>query len=321
MPTAQVPRGAGTEIFVKEQSDFKTAATGNYQTTAAYSWPVQEEQPDEDDPLLGATKNNTRDAIEPAPGSPTLSGQPVVPLDFSLIGIWLKALLGSPETTGDDGDYEHVFESGQVVLPELTVERKMARASGSIFLQHRGIMVDQMTLQASRQAGYARATLSVVGYGEFGLSASAAGTPAALPTRDPIAAALGIYKIDTVSAALLECSLTYANNLQPREEIGDARLAGFDIGDASLTGSIRLRIRDRTIYDAAADGTLHAGEMLWQKSATRSLSWAMPKVKLQKTGLPNEGPGFIDQTFNLRCHQDASAPMLTATLKSAIAAF
>ena len=319
MPTAQLPRGANLEIFLKEQSDFKTAATGNYNRTAVYTWPVGEEQPDEDDPLLGTLKTNTRDAIEPAPGLSTMTGSPVVPLDFSLSGVWLKSLLGAPVTTGSSPDYTHTFSSGGLVLPELTVERKMAKASGSVFIQQRGIMVNKATFNASRTGGYARLALEVMGYGEFSLGSTGAGTPVALPTRDPIAAVLGIYKIDTVQAAVLDVSLAYDNKLAERPEIGDARVAGYDIGESTLTGTIRLRFRDTTLYEAAIAGTRHAGELSFTKSAARSLTLAMASVKLARTGVPNEGPGFIDQTFNLRAEQTASAAMLVATLKSAIA--
>lgn len=320
MPTAQIPRGANLELFVKEQTDFKTAATGNYGTTAAYTWPLSEAQPDEDDPLLGTTKTNTRDQIEPAPGLSTMTGQPVVPLDFSLSGLWLKLLFGAPSTSGSGPNYTHAFASGGVVLPEITVERKLAKASGSIFIQQRGIMVDKATWNVSRGAGFARMSLDLMGYGEFNLGGSSgAGTPTALPTRDPIAAALGIYKIDGSQASILDLSLTYANGLASRDEPGDARVSGYDIGDGALTGTMRLRFRDMTLYDAAVAGTRHAGEVLFQKTADRSLKLAMASVKLARSGVSVEGPGFIDQTFNLRAEQTASAAMMVATLKSAIA--
>lgn len=315
MPTAQLPRGANLECLVKKQSAFKTPADGNYKRTLVYSFGMAEQAPFEDDNILGLTKDNTRDATQPGPGLSTMAGSIVAPLDFSHLRYWLELALGTPTTTGEE-DFVHTFESGAVALPEATIERVMARSGGSVFLQSVGVMVDRMTLAASRQAGFARMTLECVGYGENKLNATGAGTPVALATRDPIAAALGVYKIDSATAArVLEVNLTYANNLQPRDEIGDGRVSGFDIDVATLTGSLRMRFENMTLFDAAVAGTSHAGELLFEKSADRSLSWAMPAVRLERVGVPNEGPGGIDVTFNLRAEQMADAPMLTSVLK------
>lgn len=322
MPTAQSPRGATVEIYHKEQTDFKTAATGNYSRTLAYSYGLTEAKPFEQDPLLGLTKHNTRDQTEPGPGLAELSGDVVVPLDFGHLGYWLKTGLGAPQTSGSDPNYTHVFASGAVALTERTIERKLVASGGNIFIQHVGVFVNSIAIQASRQAGYGRLTLGCSGYAENNLGASSgAGTPAALVARDPIAAALGIYKIDTVQAAVLEVNATYNNNLAMRDETGDARISGFDIDEATLTGTIRLRFRNSTLYDAAIAGTSHAGEILFQKSANRSLSWAMPVVRLERTGVPTEGPGGIEQTFNLRAEQTDAAAMLTVTLKGGVATY
>lgn len=323
MTTAQLPRGANLELFMKKQSDFKTPATGDYLRSLVYSFGMAETKPFEDDPLLGLTKTNTRDMTAPSPGLATFAGSIVVPLDFSHLRYWLEMVFGAPAGSGTTPDFTNVFTSGGALLPAVTIERKLAKAGGSIFLQSIGIMANTMSIQASRQAGYQRISLDCVGYGEDEIVSTGAGTPAALAAREPFPAAGGIYKIDTVQAAILEANLTYNNNLQPRDEIGDpwGRLAGFDIGDASLTGTIRLRFRDTTLAAAAIAGTAHAGELLFQQSASRSLSLAAPIVKLERVGLPNEGPGFTDITFNLRAEQDDSDAMLTATLKGGVETF
>jgi len=323
MMTAQLPRGSNLELFMLKQSAFKTPASGNYLRVPVYSYGAVETAPNEDDPLLGLTKTNTRDMTAAAPGLPTTQGPIVAPLDFSYLRYWLELAFGAPVTTGAAGDFVHTFVSGGAVLPAATVERKMAKSSGSILLQTIGLMVNTMQIQASRQAGYARVSMDCVGYGEEPLVSTGAGTPEDLEARDPVAAALGVYKIAGSAAEVLECNLTYNNNLQPLDTIGDAkgRVGGFDIGDASLSGTLRLRLRDTTLQAAAIAGTTHAGELLFQKSATRLLSWAMPIVRLERTGIANEGPGFIDVTFNLRAEQDASGAALTATLKGGVETF
>ena len=202
------------------------------------------------------------------------------------------------------------------MLPEVTAERKLAKASGNIFIQQRGIMVNTMNVRAVRESGYARLTLGLVGYGEFNLGVSSgAGTPTAMLPRDPVPASIGVYKIDNVDTAVLEVNLTFSNNLVELPLSSDERPSGFDLGDSSLGGSIRIRFRDMTLYDAAVAGTEHSGTLLFQKNANREFRWLMQRCRLQKTGVAVEGPGGIDQTFTLRCNQYQTLPMLVATLK------
>lgn len=322
MPTANRPRGGNLSILTRQQSGFKTAASGNYQPTILYKYGVAKSRPLENDPILGTTKQNSFDQTDPAPGLVNVAGSAEAPLDFSHAGLWLSSAFGAPATTGSSPDYQHVFTSALAVLPERTITRQMDKASGVVILQHIGVMVEKLSIQASRQAGYAKLGLDLVAYDEVDLGSSlGAGTPGAIWARDPIAAALGVYKIDGAQAALLECNLVYSNNLEGREEIGDERMSGYEPQTKSLTGSIRMRFRDTTLLSAAEAQTPHAGELLFQKSSARSLSFAMPVVRLERAGIQNEGPDGIDVTFNLRAEQTDSAPMVTATLKSAISTY
>jgi hypothetical protein len=164
-----------------------------------------------------------------------------------------------------------------------------------------------------------RLAVDCTGYGEEKLSATGAGTPVAPAARDPIHAALGVYKKGgTALGRVLEASLTYDNMLSPREEIGDVRVAGYDFSEpAKLTGTLRVRLTDTTLFDEAVATTPHAGELLFEKSAARSLSLSMPIVRLELPPIAVEGPGFLDVTYNLRAEQDSDSAMLTAVLKGA----
>jgi len=323
MTTAQLPRGANLSLFFKTQSGgFKTAATGNYLTGLAYSIGLKKTQPPVEDPLLGQTLNNTRDETEKAPGLAQVGGPIVVPVDTSHLGYWLFLAMGAPTTTGADTDFVHAFNSGKVALPEYTIERKLVGSGGSLLRQFTGVMCNKFSIQASRKDGYARLSLDCVGYDEVPLEASGAGVPVAAVAREPLTEALGVYKMDGVAAALMECNLTFANNLVARDEMGDDRMGGYDIGDFKLeSGSIRLRYRDDTLDAAALAGTEHAGELLYQKSSTRLLSLAMGAVKLERQGEEVNNRGVIEQTFNLHARQTNGAPLLVATLKGGVSAY
>ena len=76
-----------------------------------------EEQPLEDDPLLGTPTHNTRDQIEPALGLPSMAGQAIVPMDFTLSGRWLKGLLGAASTSGTSPNFSHVLSRERSCCP------------------------------------------------------------------------------------------------------------------------------------------------------------------------------------------------------------
>jgi hypothetical protein len=325
MPTAQLPRGSNLELSIKKQSAFKSPAAGNYLRTVAYSYAMNEARPLQDNPILGGLKHNTRDATAATQGVSTHSGQIEVPLDFSHVRYWLELALGAPVTSQPDSgdpDFVHVFSSGLAVLPEATIERRMAKSSGAMFIQDVGVMVNGFSLQVSRQGGIQRVSLDCVGYGQNSLSVTAAGTPVSPVTEEPILAALGVYKKGGVALGrVLSFDLNYSNNLGAREEIGDWRVAGFDPDVASLTASMRVRLTDATLFDEAIANTPHEGELLFEKSATRALSFVMPTLRPERPPVPNEGPGFLDVTYSLRGEQTSDEPMLTATLKNGVESF
>jgi hypothetical protein len=320
MPTGQIPRGANMLIYGKKQSAFKTAATGNFAPNPVYSYSGGEVAPFVDDDLLGTTQNNSRDATTPGPGLSDAKITAVVPLDFMLMGFWLEMMFGAPVVTGTNPNFIHTFNSGSVALPFRTIERQWSKASGSMILQDVGVMADKMSLQVNRAAGYARASFECVAYGTNKLASTGAGTPVAALARDPIATALGVYKMDAVVAQILDLNVSFANNLSPNSELGDARMGGYEVGKSEFSGTIRMRIRDTTMLDAAIANTSHAGEILFSKNTNRSLSLQMPVVRLERPTIDQDGPEGIDATFNIRGEQTSGVSMVTCVYKTGAAA-
>ncbi len=176
----------------------------------------------------------------------------------------------------------------------------------------------------SRRGGYDRATVGILGRKETKLVSSGGGTPPTALARDPLLAVLPVLKIDTVVAAdIISLSWNYDNGASPQDHLGDSEgnPTGHDLDAmATFSGTIRARFRTAALYDIAKSGTPFAMELLWQRTATRSLSLQAPVAKLDPIGLPVTGPGRIEQSFNFRAEQGASAPMLTAVLKNGTAA-
>ena len=76
-------------------------------------------------------------------------------------------------------------------------------------------------------------------------------------------------------ADIISLSWTYNNGATPQDYLGDpdGYPTGHDLdAPATFSGTFRARFRTDTLYDGARAGTAYAMELLWEKSATRSLS-------------------------------------------------
>ena len=326
MTTSALPRGETIDVFVKDQGvNFATFATGNFTKTYIYSHSIEEKESLDDDPLLGQARSNDRDDTAPADGLPTCGGNLIVPIDFNHFGLWLKALLGAATVTGAGDPYTHVFTSGGDALPERSIEVAVKNVdAATAYMQYTGLVASKMQIEIAKAAGYQRATFDVMGRSEHKAGSSGAGTPAAAWARDPALASSGVFKIEgDIAADIMKVSASYDNKPSPQNHVtGSPYVAGFDLTDTtSFRGSIDLRFRTADLYDYAIAKTELATEILFAKSSSRSLSFAMPATRLERVGVPISGPGGIQQTFNFRCHQSADDPMLTATLKSLVPSY
>jgi Phage tail tube protein len=326
MATQAAPRGANVISNWIQESSFGVAPGGNWTGLRCYSDTLEEKQPWQSDPVLGAQLNNARDPSDPAPGLPAGSGQVDWPLDLDSIGFALDMVLGAPVTTGTTPNYQHVFSSGGDVVPHWSREKRL---KSGLYHQANGIIGKKLSVQIGRAAGFDRMTVDYLLKKDSKQVSSAAGTPAALTTRVPLLRALPVFKLDSVVVAdVISLNLAYDNGAVEQDYLGDAQgyPLGHDLDDEpSCTGSIKARLRGTGLWDqakqlpAVLDSAL--GEVLWQVNSNRSLLLSMAAMWLEPVGAPTTNKGRIEQTFNFRCSQTGATPMLVATLKSPTATF
>jgi hypothetical protein len=325
MATSAVPRGKTIDVLMKAQSAFDTLPSGNWLKTYIYSHNLEEKNPFEDDELLGLARTNDRDTTAPAPGLPSMSGTLVVPVDFNHFGLWLKMLLGAAVDTGSADPYTHVFTSGAEVLPYNALEVSVKNVGGATkYMQYLGLIGSKGTIEISRQAGYQKASIEVMGRSELKAASTGGGTPADPWAREAIAATLGKLQIGGSDAAnILKVSATYDNKPTAQDFLnGTGYPSGFDLdAAATFTGSIDLRFLNTTMYDHAVAGDVLDAAMVFSQSGSRSLTLEAPALRLERSGVPISGPAGIQQSFNFRAEQSASAAMLTATLKSLVPSY
>lgn len=336
MPTTVAPRGKTiTALFGKQTVDYATPATV-YVPSFILSHTLEEKQPFVDDPVLGLARTNDRDATDPAPGLPVAQGNIVVPVDFNHFPLHLNALFGSAQNSGSSDPYTHVFASGSETLPWLTMELAIKGANaGTIYMQYLGMVASKLTMDWSRAAGFAKATLEYIFRSEAKNGASAAGSPPAPWARQPVPEAIATVLIGGSPAAkITRINATYDNKLSPQDFLGDAHISGLDLaGESTFAGTLGLRFRDAPgqaatqLYDLAVSQTGGIGAAVddvaiqFASGSDRLLQFEAPRVWFERTGPMISGPGLIEQNFAFRTAQSVSAPMLTVTSKSAVASY
>lgn len=291
-----------------------------WQPLTVYSTTIGENIGFEDDPVLGRGEYNTRDPGEGAPALPSTAGDVTVPLCLREIGWWLKLVFGAPATTEDAGVFTHVFESGKDTLPSMY--RQQRRASDD-WRRIPGIMGNTFSVRPEKTAGFAQATIGLIGRNEAPASAALTGTleePLAyLPV--PNAKALAKWGGLTIGAAL-NASWAYNNNLDPLLALnGTPYPETIDPGFVSLEMSMDIRYRDQSWVALAAAGTEDEFTLEYALSATQKLTITTPLAKLQKTAEPVSGPGAVTASYSLRARQAADAPAVTITLINDVEAY
>lgn len=296
-------RGIVSELYGAFESAFATpVASGSYWQLPFYSESLGETQGLSEDQELGFG----REPQQPVRDARNVDGDMTVPARLAPLGVWLKALLGAPTTTGS-GDYVHTFTSGVTTLPSLTLEKKL---QSGYFLQYPGIKVNQMSAALER-GGAPRFSFGMLGTQENNLTSSGAGTPTKL-TSPKFSNFQGTLKVDRGSGLqtfglVTSFNLTWNNGLEAIPEIGDGGvIQNIDEGAPSLSGNFNVRFEDFTNYDTASNQNTVAIELQWQISAARYLKMTMHRVRLPKVKHSIDGPGGIEVGYDWRGEYDSN---------------
>lgn len=307
--------GSDAVTALKKEGTYGVKATGNYTRMPFNSNSLGSERGLQSDPVLG----QGRDPYAPQQDVITVDGAVVVPLDLRYIGHWLTGLLGAPVTTDMTTHKRHVWKSGVANLPSYSCE--IGHTKAEKHFMDVGVVVDSMESSWSR-SGFANATFQLIAQGEEAVSdTSQAGTLQELAYEVFSKFQGAIKKGGANIANLMEGSFKYSNNHERVETIrSDGKIDGVDPTQASLTGNIRARFSDDSLFDSANDGTPIDLEFSYQISATKKITFTAHEVYLPKPKLPVEGPGGIDASFDFQGSKNATAGcMFTVTLLNDVA--
>lgn len=309
-------RGVRTELYGAFEDTERTAPANGFVNLGNLSHNLGEERGLIEDDRVG-----TRDPGDSDQDNPTVDGDVRITMDPETIGWWLKGLLGAPTTTETAGTYTHVFESNAWSLPSMSLEAAFADVPS--YEMFSGLRANSLSYTMSR-GGRLDGTVSVIGQAKAApTTSSGAGTPSDFSIRR-FMQKQGVVEIDGAPRAnVMECSVTYTNNLDPVQSLTtDGYIGGLDPMRAALSGTLRLRFDSEALFDTARAETPVALQLLHTISADASLTLAMPRVWLSLPKHPVEGPQGVEAAFDwIAAKQTNGDPMLTATVVNEVAGY
>jgi hypothetical protein len=253
-----------------------------------------------------------RDPTAPFQDVINVDGDIVVPVDLRNIGLWLKALLNAPTTTGDD-PYTHVFKSGAITLPSIAIETGLPEIPDyPIFT---GVRANSMAFNFAR-SGEAQITVGLIGQGEAPQNATISNAEIEFDYARFSQFQGSIKQGGQVLANVTSASVTYSNNLEKIETIrDDGKIDGVDPGVASLSGNIAVRYADNILMDKARAGTPIDLELSYIIDADRQFVITCHEVYLPKPKRSVSGPNGIEASYDFQGAKDvALGNMMTITL-------
>ena len=307
--------GANASLLAAFEPTYGTTPTGDFGKIPFVSNTLGSEQGLIANDLIGLGRDPSapiRDVIK-------VEGDIVIPIDLRNIGMWLKALLGSPVSLGDTA-HTHTFVSGNSGLPSLSLETGLPDIP-AYFLAS-GVMANSLQVKFAR-SGAADATLGLIAQGEVKRTASADVTPTTLPITRFNQFQGSIKKNGQALGNVVAAQLTYSNNLARIETIrSDGKIEGADPTVASLTGNLEVRFADTELIDAATNNTPLELTFSYVIDATKSLTFIAHEVYLPKPKLSISGPGGIQATFDWQAAKNTAAGhMLTVQLVNDVVAY
>ena len=302
--------GWNAKLLIAEEKEYGVLPDTNYRQIPFISSSLDSEQGLISSNVLGLG----RDPTQPFQDVINVDGDMVVPVDMRNIGLWLKAIFGTPTTSEtEDGAYSHDFESGKTSIPSYSIEVGLPEIPQ--FIRFMGVRANSIAFNFQR-SGEAQVTVNLMAQGETGATTTINSAPEVFNyTR--VSQFQGYIKSGgELLANITSASVTYSNNLEKIETIrSDGKVEAIDLGVASLSGSISAKYADNILLDKARSGTPVDIELGYQLSERLKLVITCHEVYLPKPKRSVDGPGGIECSYDFQGAKDQTLDkMMTVTL-------
>lgn len=270
-----------------------------------------------------ATIRGQRAPAPPFRGNKNVTGSITVPVDIKAIGLWLKALLGAPATTGSASPYTHSFYE-KIALTSFLLD--VAHYDLGLYYLYNGLMVSTFGMSVGGD-GELVATIGLEGAQETKGTSSYQSTPDA----DYTAMSAGRFEVfecsvkegGTAISYLTDISMDINNNLSSAFCLGGAGVKSSVVeGIISMTGGIKGLFQDDTLLLKGRDMTETSLTITFTQS-TYSLEIEFDEVVLSYKRPPISGPEglLLDLTWEAYYSNGASGHGITVSLVNPIAAY
>jgi hypothetical protein len=217
------------------------------------------------------------------------------------------------------GTYLHVFTSGGLVLPSMSIEIGMPEVPS--YGMNFGVRGNTLKIGLSRR-GLLNATLGLIAQGETPDTVSQAGTPTSLAMQRFAQAVGEIKKDGTRLGNVTGAELNYTNNLDSVETIRpDGRIEDADAAMSGGTGNINVRFADNSLRDAAAGSDPKELSFGWAAEGGFSLTFDYPRVFFPKVKASITGPGGVETNFQWQAAAGEDGHVLSVSLHTDVAAY
>lgn len=259
-----------------------------------------------------ATLTGSRHPVIPWDGNLDVGGPLVVPVDYTAFGYWLKAMMGSPTTSGL-GPYDHEFKPGNT-QPSLVLEKQFQDIAK--YWKYNGCKVSRWSMSLGGDEELV-ANLDIIGAKET------PGTTA----YDSSPTSVSLDRLDNFEATLEEGGSSIANVVSLDFEvdfgldadqyvIGGSGIRGsLPEGILAVSGTLRALFEDHTLVTKALNST-ESSLRIEITHGTSELDIYFPELQYARAKTPVDGPQGVQVELGFTAYYDdnSDSSVLVATL-------
>ena len=262
------------------------------------------------------TITGSRNASQSGLGRKSVDGNIVIPADYRAIGAWLKAMFGSPTTSGNASPYTHVYKVADDQPPFLL---EKAFPDAEKFFVYHGCKLNTMKFSFGED-NEMTVELGILGSHRT-IESSAYNDEATVLKKIPISQNHAYVKINNVESAIIKNGeFTLDGGLDGDQYVvgGGGKRGDIPEGIFQASGSLSALFKDTTIMGYADAGTTVSLEIGFQLDSNTFLKFEFHEVQIEPSDAPISGPAGVSFEFNWRAFHDSNAnnSVVVVTLKN-----
>ena len=269
------------------------------------------------------TIRGNRSPVEPIKGNNDVSGDVVVPVDYTAFGYWLKALFGAPASSavsGKDGYYQHVFKIGDDA-PSFTLEKAFPGISQ--YIRDSGCKASKMSISVGGD-GELTSTISIMGARE--------GIEDASMSTQPVTAGFdradNFKKKKKIGGTDVAVATSFSIDIDAGLD-GDSYCIGnggyrtaICEGLVNISGTMEAFFKDASFLKMA-ENDVETSMELTLAQGDLSLKIKLPEAKFAKTSPSIDGPTGVKQSLNYNAYYEDNSDngAIVVTLVNKVASY